>query len=240
MKTAWLLLMALALPVQAQQSVNAELDACIRSEQRSKARTGAVLGFLGGLLGGVSHSRGEGRSGGVGVQVGVGTAGGGAAGLAVAYYTAVERCLSEHPQWIPASRLERDGEYADTLARHAYEPSQGPRAEVLAIDGPDTVKAGESLELQGHLLLLTPQGDEARVSVERRFYVRAEADAPEQELRYLGHTEEQRVLGPGEHRDWARLPIPKDLPAGVVFRYQLLLRLDGLAPSARVHTVTVR
>jgi hypothetical protein len=240
MKTAWLLVLALALPVQAQQTANAALDACIRSEQRSKARTGAVLGFLGGLVGGVSSSRGDGRGGGVGVQVGVGTAGGGAAGLAVAYYTAVDQCLRQHPEWIPASQLVRDGDYADTLARHAYEPAQGPRTQVLAIEGPEVVAAGETLELRSRLLLLTPQGDEARVSLERRLFVQAEGEPTEQALRYLGQAEEQRVLSPGEHLDVARLPIPKGLPAGVVFRYELLLRLDGLAPSARVHRVIVQ
>lgn len=239
MKIALLLLLALALPAQAQQSANAELDACIQGEQRSKARKGAVLGFLGGLVGGVSSShQGSGGGGGVGVQIGLGTAGGGALGLTVAYYTAVETCLREHPQWIPASRLVRDADYGNTVARHAYDPAQGPRAQALGIEGPSEVAPGSELALQGRLLLLTPQGEEARVEIERRFFVRA--DGEEKELRYLGHTQELRVLSPGEHLDGARLPIPKELPAGVEFRYQLVVRLAGQEPSAAVHTVTLR
>ncbi len=227
-------------PVQAQQSANTELDACVQSEQRSKARKGAVLGFLGGLMGGVlggSSSRQE-SGGGVGIQIGVGTATGGALGWAVAYYTAVDTCLRQHPQWIPASQLQRQADYADALSRHAYEPSQGPRAQALAIEGPAQVAPGTELILQGRLVLLTPLGDEAPVDIERRFYVRA--DGEEHALRHLGHTQEQRVLSAGEHVDSARLPIPKELPAGVEFRYEWIVRLAGQAPSAVVHHVLVK
>jgi len=238
---ALLLLLALAQPVLAQQSAHAELDACVRAEQRSKARQGAVLGFLGGLMGGALGGIGSSRQdsgGSVGIQVGVGTAGGGALGWAVAYYTAVDTCLQKHPQWIPASQLLRQADYADTLSRHAYEPAQGPRAQALGIDGPAHVAPGTDLLLQGRLLLLTPLGDEASVEIERRFYVRA--DGEEHALRHLGHTQEQRVLSAGEHLDSARLPIPKELPAGVEFRYELIVRLAGQVPSAVVHHVLVK
>lgn len=232
-----LVAMALVPLAQAQQSANAELDACVQAEQRSKARKGAVLGFLGGLLGGLSSSRQD-SSGGVGIQIGVGSATGGALGWAVAYYTAVDACLRLHPQWIPASQLQRQADYADALSRHAYQPAQGPLAQALGIDGPAQVAPGSDLILQGRLLLLTPLGDEASVDIERRFYVRA--DGEEHALRHLGHTQEQRVLSAGEHVDSARLPIPKELPAGVEFRYELIVRLAGHAPSAVVHHVLVK
>ena len=236
---AHLVLLALAwcLPAAAQQAVNADLDACIHEVQRTEARKGAVLGFLGGLGGGVAGVR-QGDGGSVGIHVGVGTASGGALGLAVAYYTAVDSCLKKNPSWIPASRLERSAQYADAVAKHAYEPRQGIVMQALGIEGPSSVVAGAELVLQGRLLLLTPLGDEQPVEIERRFFVRSDKD--EKALRHLGHTQERRVLGAGEHLDEARLPIPGSLPAGVEFRYVLLVRMEGMAPSVAVHTVVVR
>jgi len=231
---AGLLLLALPLAAGAQESVNAQLDACIREQQRAASVQGAALGALGklgsALLARRQESREERR------QLALSVGGGSTMGLASAWFKAAGSCYEQHPDWIPASQLQRGADYAQAIAETGYRPEMGPLLLLRELRMPAQVRAGESLEIRSAFLLLTPQGDEAEVQIERRLF--AIADGKEQALAFTGHARETRVLAPGESLDLARLPIPREVPVGVAYRYEFSVSAAGL--PARSLSATVR
>ncbi|MEJ6001653.1 hypothetical protein [Paucibacter soli] len=222
----------------AQESVNAQLDACIREQQRAASVKGAALGALGKLGSALLSRRQEPREErhSEGRQLTLSIGGGAGMGLASAWFKAAGACYEQHPDWIPASQLQRGADYARAIAETGYRPEMGPLLQLRALDMPGRVRAGENLEIRSAFVLLTPLGDEAEVLIERRLF--AIADGKEQALPFTGHARESRVLAPGESLDLARLPIPKEVPVGVAYRYEFSVAAAGL--PARTLSATVQ
>lgn len=236
---AGLLLLALPLAAGAQESVNAQLDACIREQQRAASVKGAALGALGklgsALLARRQEPRDERRSEGRQLTLSVG--GGSGMGLASAWFKAAGSCYEQHPDWIPASQLQRSADYAQAIAETGYRPEQGLLLQLRALQMPDRVRAGATLEIRSSFILLTPQGEEAEVQIERKLF--AIADGQEQALAFTGHGRERRVLAAGESLDLAQLPIPKEVPVGVAYRYEFSVSAAGLPARSLSATVQV-
>ncbi len=234
---ALLLGMVASPPLLAQQSANAALDQCIRGQQRGSGLLGGLLGALGGLgvhLGRRSEDRSNER-GGVSVSVGAGT--GGALGLASAYFNAAATCFRKHPEWLPESRLER-GQDVDALARETdYRPEQGLLARSTRVEMPAQARPDSAVEVRSRFILLTPDGAEAAVQIERLLF--AVVEGQESALPLPAQAQEQRVLPPGEHLDLVRLPIPKDAPLGTVYRLEFRIRAGELPASSAQAQVQV-
>lgn len=233
-----LLGLAFAPPLRAQQSVNAALDQCIRGEQRSSGLTGGLLGALGGLgmhLGRRSEDRGNERGG---ISVSLGASAGGAMGLASAYFNAAGSCFRKHPEWLPESRLER-GQDVEALARETdYRPEQGLLARSTQVDMPAQARPDSAVEVRSRFILLTPDGAETVVQIERLLF--AVVEGKESALPLPAQAQEQRALPPGEHLDRVRLPIPKEAPLGTVYRLEFRVRVgDQPASSAQAQVQVI-
>ena len=232
--------LALAPPLRAQQSANAALDQCIRGEQRSSGLVGGLLGALGGL--GIhlgrrsSDERGNERSG-SGVSISVGAGAGGALGLASAYFNAVGACFKKHPEWVPESRLERGQDYEALVQQTAYRPEQGLLARSTQVEMPAQARPETAVEVRSRFFLLTPDGAEAPVQIERRLF--AVVEGQESALTLPAHAQEKRVLPPGEHLDLVRLPIPKDAPLGTVYRLEFRISVGEQPASSAQAQVQV-
>jgi len=233
-RNAALLLALLPLGGRAQESVTQTLDGCIAEQQRAATVQGAALGALGKLGSALLSRREDRRSEGRQLTLSVG--GGASMGLASAWFKAAGACYQQHPDWIPASQLQRGADYARAMAETGYRPETGPLLLLRELRMPARVRAGESLDIRSAFVLLTPQGDEAEVLIERRLF--AIADGKEQALAFTGHARETRVLAPGESLDLARLPIPKEVPVGVAYRYEFSVAAAGL--PARTLSATVQ
>ena len=237
---ALLLLLGLAMapPLGAQQSANAALDQCIRGQQRSSGLAGGLLGALGGLglhLGRRSgDERGNERSG---VSIGLGAGAGSALGLASAYFNAADACFKKHPEWIPESRLERGRDYETLVQQTAYRPEQGRLARSTQVDMPAQARPESAVEVRSRFILLTPDGAEAPVQIERLLF--AVVEGQESALPLPAQALEKRVLPPGEHLDLVRLPIPKDAPLGTVYRLEFRISVDEQPASSAQAQVQV-
>ncbi len=229
---------ALAPPLRAQQSTNAALDQCIRGEQRSSGLAGGLLGALGGL--GIhlgrrgSDEHGNERSG---VSISLGAGAGGALGLASAYFNAVGACFKKHPEWVPESRLERGQDYEALVQQTAYRPEQGLLARSTQVEMPAQARPESAVEVRSRFILLTPDGAEAPVQIERRLF--AVVEGQESALPLPAHAQEKRVLPPGEHLDLVRLPIPKDAPLGTVYRLEFRISVGEQPASSAQAQVQV-
>lgn len=229
----------LALDAAAQAALPPDLEACIQSEQRSASAKSKLGSLLNSLAENLVNRQTEKERGGGAMRMSMGGGSNeGTSGPAQAYYGALDQCLTKQPAWAPASQLLPGADWDTMAAIHGYSPEQGPQARALLVDGPNQIGPGSELQLEGHLLLLTPRGEAAEVRIERKFFVRA--DGQEQELRFFGQAQETRLLPAGETVDVARLPIPRDLPAGVQFRYLLSVRVGTQAPSSTEYGVDLR
>lgn len=248
-------LLALAGPALAQQSVQAQLDECIRNEQRTMGTAGSVIGFLSRFSVSVTRSespraaqaqdmattRGGNNNrpgGGGGLVAGIGgAAAGGALGLASAWFNAMAACLDDHPEWVPASRLDPGGDYRKLADAAGYKPEHGLQARVLATSLPAEARPDTAIQVNNRFLVLTPNGEETTVLIERRLFVFAEGE--EMELRLPAHMREWRVLPAGEHVDVLRLPIPKDAPLGVSYRVEFSVSVPPVPAASAQGSVRV-
>jgi len=237
------LALAAASPALAQQSVQTKLDECIVREQKGDAAAGGILGFLSHFSVGVSRSsgtapppdNGKPQSSGGGGSMAAATAAGSAMGLAAAYFNAMKDCLEDHPDWLPASKFERKDEYKAVVARVGYEASQGVVLRPEAVDMPAEARPETKFQVRSRFLVLTPDGGEASVYIERRLF--AIADGQEQQLTIPAQPEEKRTLPAGEHEDVINLLIPKDVPLGVSYRVEFIVgapRKQGTMVSATI------
>ena len=237
-----LLALAAASPCLAQQSVQTKLDECIVREQKGDAAAGGILGFLSHFSVGVSRSSGtapppdnrQQSSGGGGGAV-TATAAGSAMGLATAYFNAMKDCLEDHPDWLPATQLGRREDYRAAMARVGYEPSQGLVLRPEAVDMPAEARPETKFQVRSRFLVLTPDGAEASVYIERRLF--AIANGQEEQLTIPAQPEEKRTLPAGEHEDVINLLIPKDVPLGVSYRVEFIVgapRKQGTMVSATI------
>lgn len=78
---------------------------------------------------------------------------------------------------------------------------------------PATVKAGEALDIASTFIVLTPNGAETPVTLERKLF--AIVEGKETPLTFTGKNNEERTVEPGEHQDTARLPIDRGSGPGL-------------------------
>ncbi len=242
----FVLALAAASPALAQQSVQTKLDECIVREQKGDAAAGGVLGFLSHFSVGVSRSSGtalppdnrqqsSGGSGGGGGNLATATAAGSAMGLATAYFNAMKDCLEDHADWLPATQLARKEDYKAAMARVGYEASQGVVLRPEAVDMPAEARPETKFQVRSRFLVLTPDGAEAAVYIERRLF--AIANGQEEQLTIPAQPGEKRTLPAGEHEDVFNLLIPKDVPLGVSYRVEFIVgapRKQGTMVSATI------
>lgn len=212
-------LMCLSLAAHAQESANADLDACVKEQQIVLTAKGAGMGALAGLGTALfSKNKDALKNAAIGAVVG------GAAGFATAYFTAIDTCYKQNPAWIPESKIERTKAYAQVKKETKYKASEGIKAQATKLAMPATVKAGEALEGHGGFGAVRGQHDEGAGDVER----------------LTGKNNEERTVEPGEHQDTARLPIPPDAKAGTQYRYEFGVIAGGKPVSSVTSTVTVQ
>lgn len=219
--------------VQAQESANAELDACVRDEQITLTAKGAGLGALAGLSAGLFSGNKDNTV----KKAAIGAAVGGAAGFATAYFTAIDTCFKKNPSWIPESKIERTQDYTEAKNAANYKPSQGIKVEAIKLVMPSTAKAGATLDAASSFYVLTPDGAETEVTIERKLF--SIVDGNETQVTFNGKTTEQSIMQPGRHSDIARLPIPAKAQAGTKYRIEFSVSAGGKPPSTVQATVTV-
>ena len=222
----------------AQESVNKDLDECIKKERIAITAKGAGIGALGGFAKSMLASNDDKKSSETSKNVLVGAAAGGAIGLAVSYYTAVDRCYKKNPKWIPESKIERTKSYKQTVAELGYKPSMGTIARAKRVAMPETIQPGGVLEITSTFQVMTPNGSETAVTIERKLY--AMADGKETVLPFTGKGTEERTVEPGEHSAVDHVPVPADVAAGTAFRIEYLVSADKKPPSTASATVTVK
>ncbi|GAB2873429.1 hypothetical protein GCM10027093_06230 [Paraburkholderia jirisanensis] len=210
----------------AQESANDDLNSCVRKEQILTTAKGAGIGALTGLTAMLAtHKKEDALKGAV-----IGAAVGGIAGFATAYYTAVNTCFKKNPAWIPESDIQRTRSYDEVKKQIKYKKSQGivTRAESVTIDGP--VKADGLAVVNSDFILMTPDGAEAPVTVERKLYVVGD-DGKETQVEFPGHASEQHTFEPGEQKDTVRVPVPHDAKPGSAYRVEFSVAADNQPAS---------
>lgn len=220
-----------AAPAHAQESVNKELDDCVRSEQMKLTVKGAAVGALAGLLKSAVSDNKKGSD--TAKNVGIGAVAGGAIGFATAYFRAVGTCYKKNRTWIPESNIQRGKGYEQAKKDTDYKPEMGVVAKTLQVQVPAAVKAGDKLAMSSRFVLMTPEGSEAEVTIERKLFVID--DGKETQLPFPGHAREQRKVEPGESVDEAQIPIPADMHAqdgkALTLRYEFSVAVADKAPS---------
>ncbi len=223
-----------SIATHAQESVNPELDKCVKDEQIALTAKGAGMGALTGLgMGLLSGNKEEALK-----KAAAGAVVGGAAGFATAYFTANEACQKKNPSWIPESEIVRTKDYAKVKKDTKYQPKEGIKAAATKLDMPTSVKAGTTLDLASTFYVLTPDGAETSVTLERKLF--AIVDGKEIPLPYTGKGTEVRTFEPGEHKDTGKLPIQSNVQAGTQYRYEFSVTVAGKPASVVKQTVLVQ
>ena len=231
------LLVALSLSgaVQAQESVNAALDSCVNKERVKSTLKGALAGaVLGFAKAKVEDNAGKDSTG---KSMLTGAAIGGAAGFVTAHFQAVGKCYGKNPAWVPESKVERSADYDSLRKQWNYKAEDGIVAKTMQVSLPASVKPGSKLDLASNFGVLTPDGAEADVVIERRLF--AVLDGKEFEVHVGAKAHEQRKLEVGSVVDRFQLPIPTEMPAGTAFRYVFSVNAAGQPPSIGSATTTV-
>jgi gas vesicle protein len=221
------------LQVAAQQSAYADLNECTKQEQIKLTAQGAALGALAGLF---TAKKDEDR----GRNALAGAAVGGAAGFLTAYFTAVNTCFKLNPSWIPENQLVRDPgrSYDQVKSENRYTPNQGVRVAFKSLTAPRTARSGESLNIASVYDVMSPDGAEASIAVDRKLYniVRGQAT----ELSFPGKTNEQRTVEVGRVSEVVKLQLPNGIEAGTVFKVLVSVSVVGQPPAVMVTTITVQ
>ena len=226
-------LLQLSPNVQAQESANAELNSCVRNEQIVTTAKGAGAGAIAGLSAMfVTHKSNDAVKGAL-----IGAAVGGAAGFATAYYTAIDTCYKKNPSWKPESKLERTKSYEELKKKIKYKPSQGIVARAETVDIVAPVKADSQAEMNSTFYVMTPDGAETNITVERKLFV-VTGDKEEQVV-FPGDATQPYTVAGGEQRDTVRIPIAKDTKAGTVYRVEFNIAAAGMPPSTASKTFAV-
>lgn len=224
---------------RAQESVNAALDECVRKEQVKMTAKGAALGALAGLLkSAVSDNQ---KGGDVAKNMAVGAAAGGAIGFVTAHFKAVGTCYKKHPDWIPESKIQRGRGYEQALRETGYKPEMGVAVKVFPPQLPPQVEAGTNLPLKARFLVMTPDGAEADVVIERKLFV--SEDGAETQITFPGQQREQRKLEAGESIDEANLQIPNEMRGSngkrLTLRYEFSVAVADKAPVVSSSKVVI-
>ncbi|WOD18953.1 hypothetical protein [Paraburkholderia kirstenboschensis] len=215
--------------VNAQESANDDLNSCVRKEQIITTAKGAGIGALAGLgamL--VAHKKED-----AGKAALVGAVAGGIAGYATAYYTAVDVCFKKNPSWIPESKLQRTKDYDKVKKEIHYRAAQGTVTKVESVEVSDSVAPGRQAEVTSTFIVMTPKGDDAPVTIERKLFAVADVDGKETEVPFPAdkNNGQQITLEPGEQKDTVHIPISNDAKPGNKYRVQISVASGGNTPS---------
>lgn len=205
------------------QSVTPELDKCINQKKISYTAQGAVTGALLGFLG----ARAAGKKEDERKAALIGAVAGGGLGYLTAWNKAVDACKNEHPDWVVESDITRGANYDTIVAEFNYKSPQKDSVSVVRpLQIPEFVKPGDTAAIQAKFVILTPDGGEAKVKIERKFFVIV-AEGQEEPISYPGKDSEERVVENGEQVDEFNLPIHKDVPIDTKIRVQYAISLNG-------------
>ncbi|MFM0556829.1 hypothetical protein P0D69_38555 [Paraburkholderia sediminicola] len=220
-------LLILSIGANAQESATDDLNSCVRKEQLVATAKGAGIGALTGFAAMlVSNKKNDAAKGAV-----IGAAVGGMAGFATAYYTAINTCYKKNPSWVPESSIQHTKSFEKVKKDLKYKSNQGVvvRANSVTIDGP--VKADGQAVVNSTFALMTPDGAEHAVAIDRKLYVTGD-DGKETVVVVPGHdTTEERTFEPGEVMDTVRIPIPHDAKPGSLYRVEFSVAADNKPAS---------
>ncbi|MDR5770099.1 MULTISPECIES: DUF4998 domain-containing protein [unclassified Caballeronia] len=219
----------------AQESAYDDLNSCVKKEQVLTTAKGAGLGALAGLSAMlVAHKKED-----AGKAALIGAVAGGVAGFATAYYTAVDTCYKKNPSWIPESKLQRTKDFDKVKKEIRYTPKQGPLTKVRSIDVPGAITAGSQPEVTSNFIVMTPRGDDAPITIERKLFV-VDGDKPtEVPFQTQNGATQQLTVEPGEQQDTVHVPIPPDAKPGSKFIYQVSVALEGGKADVQQKELTV-
>lgn len=219
---AWILVAVVSTTASAGQSVTSDLNDCITQKILSSTAKGVVAGALTGWL----SAKAVGKKEDAGKAALIGAAAGGALGYVKAWNKAVDSCKNEHPDWVPESDIKRSPNYEAVVAEFNYKPPQKDSiAVVRPLQMPDPVKPGDTASIKAKFVILTPDGGEAKVKIDRKFFIIT--DSQEESLSFPGKDSEDRIVENGEQMDEFNLPIAKDVPVGTKIRVQYAISLNG-------------
>jgi hypothetical protein len=205
------------------ESVTSELDKCITQKKISYTAKGAMAGALAGFLG----ARAAGKKEDERKAALIGALAGGGIGYLTAWNKAVDACKNEHPDWVVESDITRSSNYDAVVAEFNYKsPQKDSVAVVRPLQLPEFVKPGDTATIQAKFVVLTPDGGEAKIKIERKFFVIV-ADGQEEHISYPGKDSEDRIVENGEQVDTFNLPIHKDVPVDTKIRVQYAISLNG-------------
>ena len=215
-------LMLFSVSAVAQESANAELDACVQKQQLKSTAKGAAVGALAGL--GASLFTGAKKNDTLKATA-LGAVAGGGIGFVKAYYEATSKCYKKNPSWVPASNITRSATLEQAKKTAKYKPSEGIKAVIVGIDMPATVTVGtEKIAMNTKFLVLTPDDAETPVEIERKVYVIE--DGKEELIPFTAtQATETRTFEPAEHTDMINYTLTPDFKAGMKLRYEILLKV---------------
>ncbi|MEM5439931.1 hypothetical protein [Paraburkholderia diazotrophica] len=219
---------------QAQESANDDLNSCVHKEQILTTAKGAGIGALTGFAAMlVSNKKDDAVKG-----AAVGAAVGAIAGFATAYYTAIDTCFKKNPAWIPESNFQRTKSFEKVKKDLKYKSSQGVvvKANSVTIDGP--VKADGQAVVNSTFDLMTPDGAEKSIAIERKLYVIGD-DGKETLVPFPGRNTEEHVFEAGEQTDTVRVPVPHGAKAGSSYRVEFSVAADNKPASVASQKFTV-
>ena len=214
---------ALGANAWAAESVTPELDKCINQKKISYTAKGAVAGALMGFLSAKASGKNKEDERKAAL---IGAVAGGGLGFLTAWNKAVDACKNEHPDWVVESGITRSPNYDAVVAEFNYKPPQKDSVAVVRpLQVPESVTPGDTASIQAKFVILTPDGGEAKVKIDRKFFVIA--DGQEESLSFPGRDSEDRVVENGEQVDEFNLPIDKEVPVGTKIRVQYAISLNG-------------
>lgn len=227
----------------AQQSVNKDLDSCIFKERATYTVAGAATGAAAAVVTdwfkkATAPPEKKNQPDNTAKHAAIGAVAGGVIGLIASYYTAVDNCYKKNPAWIPESNIKRTKSYNATVAELGYKPAMGILVRAKSVSMPATIRPGGTLEITSTFQVMTPNGSETEVTIERRLFGIAGGET--KQLPFTGKGTEQRTVEPGEQTSVDHVPVPADVAVGAMFRVEYLVSVAGKPPSSASATVTVK
>ncbi|RQW26593.1 hypothetical protein EHS17_09370 [Rhodobacteraceae bacterium CH30] len=227
--------MTLSGQLYAAESAYEDLNSCAIKEQvimtAKGAGIGALTGFGAALLSGKKDDMVKGAL--------IGAVGGGVAGFATAYYTALETCHKKNPDWIPEAQLERTKSYEQVKKELKYSKKNGLIAKPNKLNTPETIKAGESFDVGSTYYVMTPDGAEVSVVIERRLFIVKDGQETAVYFPVNPKDKDPRVVEPGAYTDSVKLMTPSGLKEGDVLKVEVGISVEGKKASLISKTVKI-
>lgn len=219
------------------ESVTSDLDKCINQKKISYTAKGAVTGALMGFLSAKASGKNKEDERKAAL---IGAVAGGGLGFLTAWNKAVDACKNEHPDWVVESDIKRSPNYDAVVSEFNYKPPQKDSVAVVRpLQVPESVKPGDTASIPAKFVILTPDGGEAKIKIERKFFI-VVSDSQEEPISYPGRDSEDRVIENGEQVDLFNLPIDKEVPVGTKIRVQYGISLNGAPTVSQSGIVEVK